>query len=136
MHRLCGFKSSSMVKCFLLLSYCFLIACNGGSSSSPASNPSSSDINVSVSLPEESPLMGESLSLDVYDEQYSVNKPLGIIIENPTDAYLMLPQREGDLTPSVYLFSSLLPGETTVQINSEETAISLIMGAIPHSLLL
>lgn len=137
MHKLFAFSSNSMHKFHIVFFYCFLVACNSGGSSS---STSSDAVKLSVNLPENSPLNGDELYIDVFDEQYLVSKDrpaaLDMDIETLTDAYLMLSKREGDLTPTVYLFSSMLPGEKQAIIDPEETAISLIMNSIPRALLL
>lgn len=117
-----------------------LTGCNGGSSNnSQSSNMDPGAVKTSVELPEGSPLIGESLVIEVYDKLYPVNPggsvTLSAAIDLATDASLMLPQRDSDKFPTVYLFSTLLPGETKATLNAEETAVSLIMNALPHSLL-
>ncbi|WP_197475868.1 hypothetical protein, partial [Oleiphilus sp. HI0043] len=82
----------------------------------------------------------DKLSIEVDDASYPVDSKQRVSLptlgESPANAYLMLPQRESDEWPSVYMLSTLLPGEENTRIDSEGTAISLVMQAIPQELLL
>lgn len=124
---------------FLMLST--ILGCNGDSSNNEnTSKHSNNSVKVSVNLPDDSPLSGERLNIEIYGNRYPVNEGSQLVlntsIEEPSDAYLMLPQRDGDNVPSVYLFSTLLPGETEAIIDPKETALSLVLNGIPQSLLL
>jgi antitoxin component YwqK of YwqJK toxin-antitoxin module len=129
-------------KVFLALALSLSIAgCNGGSSNSSGTTPGDeTDISGVIELPESSPLQEDKLSIEVDDASYPVDSKQRVSLptlgESPANAYLMLPQRESDEWPSVYMLSTLLPGEENTRIDSEGTAISLVMQAIPQELLL
>ncbi len=126
----------------------FVIGCGGGDSGDeaastepdPIENPSNRTVQAHVKLPQDSPLAGEDLMLEVFDKQFEVGTEkagqISGITEKVTDAYLMLPQRESDSWPTTYLFSTILPGEEETTLSAEETALALIMQAIPQELLL
>ncbi|MGM0451958.1 MAG: hypothetical protein ACQERN_02180 [Thermodesulfobacteriota bacterium] len=126
--------------CVLVL---FLAACGGGSGggSGGGNGDDFSEVVVggAVVLPASSPVEMDAVEVEVLDETASADKEGGFSAVAPeekiVDATVMLPQRDGDSLPTVYLFSTLLPGETEITIDAEETAVGLLVNAIAHEYL-
>ena len=107
---------------------------SGESSSEPTQT-----LHATVVLPVSSPMEMSTVKIDILDNSFSPNSDAAADITLPSeyavDATIMLPAREQDPYPVVYMFSTVLPGESDVEISTEETAISLLMNTITKTLL-
>jgi len=96
-------------------------------------------VSTNITLPDSSPLNLAAIQVDMYNDSYSFdtagNTQITLPEEFSADTTVMLPAREQDPYPVVYLFTTILPGEVDIQINAEETAISLLMNTITKDLL-
>lgn len=133
---------------FFLMSGFFLnlAGCGGGEDSSGASidppnvatfndwQADAQTLNGQITLPANSPLSLAQISVDVFDSSSFPTTDGGLTVQVPqnqiVDAYVMLPKRAGDSFPTIYLYTTLLPGETEIQLSPEETAVSMLMGRI------
>lgn len=129
----------NLVLSFLIvgLSLYGIVGCSGGGDSGGASSSSATltkTVSIDVTLPSSSPIAEEDASVFVYGKDTPVT-PDGLTKITTTtgrviDISLMLPKREGDDLPTVYLSSTVVPGEVNIQLNSEETALSLLLDGI------
>ncbi len=123
--------------------FILLLASCGGDSSSDGGTESPEEIETktpnraisgSVSLPSSAPLAMDAVTAEVLGEvtQPDENGQLSLKVqeEDLTDVTIMLPQREDDSLPTVYLFTTVLPGESSFTLDVEETAVSLLMNGI------
>ncbi len=129
------FMQLAAVLCFIS----FLTACSSGGGSGGGSDESSiptTAVSGTVTMPDSSPVDVKEIDVEVLDDAFGADAEGGFIIDVPeeriVDATVMLPQRDGDSMPTVYLFTTLLPGETEVELNKEETAVGLLMNGISH----
>ena len=92
-----------------------------------------------VLLPENSPLPLSQIEVDLYDYAAKPSSDGSLNLKVPkdqvVDTYIMLPKRAGDSLPTIYLYTTLLPGELEVVLSPEETAVSMIMGRISQDYL-
>jgi len=141
--KLCN-KSLWICQLCLFLSI-LLSGCGGESGESPA--PVTDDwqtnaitILASIDLPKSSPISSDQLSVEVFDKVFVADESGSINIKSPadsaTDSYIMLPPKEGQELPTIYLFNTILPGEGIVELSAKSTAIALIMAGIPQYYLL
>lgn len=141
----------------LFLAVFMLASCGGGGgSSSPGGSDNGGGSSVDsvfinwqekavaiagqVVLPAGSPIELSSVVVDIYDSQQSPDENGALELKVPdkqvVEAYIMLPERDGDSLPTIYQYTTILPGETGVQLSSEETALSLLISRINQDLLL
>ena len=118
----------------------FLTACSsGGGGGSDESDIPATAVSGTVTMPDSSPMDVKQIDVEVLDNSAGADAEGGVTIEVPedriVDATIMLPQREGDAMPTVYLFTTLLPGETDIEISKAETAVGLLMNGISHDYL-
>ncbi|MBU1658474.1 hypothetical protein KKG72_05395, partial [bacterium] len=129
----------NLVLSFLIvgLSVYGIVGCSGGGGGSDVSSSSvtlTKTISIDVTLPLSSPIAEENASVFVYGKDIPV-VPGGLtkVTTNTSrviDISLMLPKRDSDELPTVYLSSTVVPGEVNIQLNSEETALSLLLEGI------
>jgi len=135
-------KNNWFLLAFLLLIVIFIIGCGGGSDSGSSGSAAissqpdnSASVNTRIDLPDTSPVSREDIQIEVFDDAFGNGEDtieIKTAKETVTDAYIMLPQREGDSGPTVYLFASVLPGEDNVVLSAESTAVGLVMNGIAH----
>ena len=96
-------------------------------------------IDSQVILHGNAPLTLQDVNVDIFLNRYATdangNFKAEVMQNQRMDAYVMLPQRDEDPYPVVYMISTRLPEEGTMVISSEETAISLLMNLINNTLL-
>ncbi len=132
-----------IINAVFVFSIAFILhACSGGGNGGegyseieqPDAETNTTLVQTRITLPNSSPLSLAQVSLEIYDESFSPDTDGKNSVIIPTkeaiDMTIMLPARELDSLPSVYLFTTLLPDETDVKINVEETAVSLLMNGI------
>ena len=92
-----------------------------------------------ITLPDSSPVGMSEVEVEVLEDTIdpgsSGNFTTEVAADAMVDATIMLPQRDGDSLPTVYLFTTLLPGETNAVLSKEETAVGLLMNTISHDYL-
>jgi len=133
-----------------LICLLLIVGCSGGGGGGSAGEDggaifldwqkNSVSIHGQVDLPASSPLSMSEIEVDLYDTSTSpdsngdvqLKAPAGQIVE----AYVMLPERSGDSLPTIYLYTTILPGETDIVFSAEETAVSLLMSRISQQYLL
>jgi len=95
-------------------------------------------VEVNVTLPDNTPLEREHASLYLLGERYQPDDDGMVTIEVPInkvfDLSLMLPAREGETEPTVYLSSMIVPGEIHIDLNTSEAAVSLLMEGLDQTL--
>jgi hypothetical protein len=147
-------KEGGGIRLWALCALCFLMVGCGGGGGSSASGGGGGETDVSVLidwqqdavdgtgqvvLPETSPVELGEIQVDVYDFSASPDSSGEMGLKLPenqiVDAYIMLPERAEDTLPTIFLYTTVLPGETTVQFSAQETAVSLLMGRINQDLL-
>jgi len=93
-----------------------------------------------ITLPDSSPVSISEVKVEVLVDNVTPASSGGFTTEVPADAMvdatIMLPQRKGDSLPTVYLFTTLLPGEASAVLSKEETAVGLLMNTISHDYLM
>lgn len=93
-----------------------------------------------VNLPESSPLSMSEVEIDLFETSTSPDKNGYLEFKTPNgqiaEAYIMLPARSGESLPTIYLYTTILPGETDIDFGVEETVISLLMSRISQQYLL
>lgn len=128
------FMKLTAVLCFII----FLTACSSGGSGggSDESSIPTTAVSGTLTMPDSSPVDVKEIDVEVFNDAFGADAEGGFTIDVPeeriVDATVMLPQREGDSMPAVYLFTTLLPGETDIEISKEETAVGLLMNGISH----
>lgn len=123
----------SLTITLLLLS--LLTGCNGGGSSSGSvSVVQKKVVDLHITLPSSSPMAVEDTSVYFYGEEAPVNSDgftnVTVVSGEILDISLMLPAREGEELPTVYLSGTVVPGEIDVQLDAEETALALLLDGI------
>ncbi|MFT5660026.1 MAG: hypothetical protein ACI9TV_000660, partial [Sulfurimonas sp.] len=98
----------------------------------------STSVSVSIELPATSPIDMIDANVEVAFNTYSPDSNGNVNIKTPKDkiidAYIML-QNPINSEYVIYMFTTLLPNETTTVLSAKETAISLILNAIDHNYL-
>lgn len=93
-------------------------------------------VKATVIFPSSSPLdnqnttvlcVGDDIPLDSENQA-----DIDIITDKLMDVTILLPSRDGEEPPTVYLNTTVTPGETTVNLSIEETAVSLVMTGVDH----
>ncbi|MFZ2631879.1 MAG: IPT/TIG domain-containing protein [Desulfosalsimonadaceae bacterium] len=97
-------------------------------------------VNGQVNLPASSPLAMSEIEVDVYETSTTPDGSGKLTFKSPAgqiaEAYIMLPERKGESLPTIYLYTTILPGETDIVFSAEETAVSLLMSRISQQYLL
>ena len=97
-----------------------------------------SAVSAQVQLPENSPLAMADAAVEVILNDYVPDAGGQVSIKTPqgqiTDAYVML-QDPSSGESVTYLMSTVLPEETDVTFSAGETAVSLVLNGISHTLL-
>lgn len=124
--------------------FALTVGCGGGGGADPSVfidwQTSAVDIDGQITLPATSPIALSELRVDVYDFSAPADENGKVALKIPdnqiVEAYIMLPERDGDTLPTIFFYTTVLPGETDVQFSAEETAVSLLIGRINHDTLL
>gem|GEM_PF-2688239 len=137
-------RSSLCAGVLVLLPLLTLLGCGGGGGGgSPVSFPEPAlpdwtdhAVNkpVAVTLPDASPLVGRPLEASIFDRSFALDSTsiLPVSVETATDVALLLEPDATTDAPVVYLFTTVLPGDTDIRISAQSTAIGLVMNAIPQ----
>lgn len=147
--RLNTFRWRIILLSFLVL---FLSGCGGGGGGSDSDSTGGNgeamadwqenavSVNGQVDLPASSPLAMSAVKVDLFETSTTPDAGGNVKFKSPdgkiAEAYIMLPQRQGDGLPTIYLYSTILPGETDIAFSAEETAVSLLMSRISQQYLL
>ena len=91
-------------------------------------------VEINVTLPTGAPIDINSSSIYLSGKSYRPDAEGIVRVEVPInqvfDLSLMLPPREGETEPTVYLSSMLIPGEVHVDLNASEAAVALLLEGI------
>lgn len=129
---------------FLCLFVTLLTGCGGSGGGSgtgdtpsdPADPTHTLTVQATVTFPASSPLDYTNASVlcgDAYSPLDSTNQAsIEITTNRAMDVTILLPSRDGVETPTVYLNTTVVPGETEVFLDIEETAVSLVMTGVDH----
>lgn len=124
------------------LGFYVIVGCSDGGDSDDVSSGiviQTKTIDINVTLPASSPISNDEASIYVYGEESQVGADglvkVIMLTGRIIDVSLLLPARAGEEFPTVYLSSTVLPGEIDIDINSEETALALILDGIPQKYL-
>jgi len=95
-----------------------------------------SNIVATITLPDNAPVDMNDINVEVVFNDFKPDNEGHVLLKIPkeqiTDAYVILPNPQNNEEYVIYLFSTLLPGETETEISVEETAISLVLNGIDH----
>lgn len=131
----------------------FLFGCGGGGggSSDNENETGGGDVSVDwqenavsvngqVNLPASSPLAMPEVKVDLFETSTTPDADGNLTFQSPSgqiaEAYIMLPVRSGDRLPTIYFYTTILPGEADIVLSPEETAVSLLMSRISQQYLL
>jgi hypothetical protein len=127
---------------FLCLFVTLLTGCGGSGGGGgtgetpgdPADPTHTLTVQATVTFPASSPLDDTNASVlcgDAYSPLDSTNQAnIEITTNRAMDVTILLPSRDGVETPTVYLNTTVVPGETEVFLDIEETAVSLVMTGV------
>lgn len=96
------------------------------------------NVTATVVLPGNSPLAMADVEVSVVYNSYKPDQDGEVTLKVPdsllTDAFVLLPVPNSD-EYVVYLFASILPGETTIEFSAAATAVNLILNGIERTYL-
>ncbi len=125
-----------------LIGFSLLMAisgCSGGGGSSSSTDTTVTlspllDTTAEVTFPENSPLDFSNASITLADEEISISSTntasVSVYADRLNQLSIFLPSRDGGESPTLYLTTTVVPGERNIRLNVEETAIALIMAAL------
>jgi hypothetical protein len=130
---------------FFCVFFSLFAACGGGGGSDE-NRPSDATVQThtlavqaTVTFPASSPLDSTNASVlcneDFSPLDSSNQAKIEITTNEVMDVTLFLPSRDGVEGPTVYLNTTVVPGDAEVNLNIEETAISLVMTGVDHRFL-
>ena len=91
-------------------------------------------VEINITLPNNSPLHSDDVILTLLGERHYARGDGLFEVEVPLykvfDASVMLPARQGEDAPTVFLSSMIVPGEIHIDLNSSETAAALLIEGV------
>ncbi len=92
----------------------------------------------SIVLPDHSPLVMKNARVEVLFSKYTPDADGDVHLKIPKDqiinAYIML-DGTNDKSPCIYLFTTLLPGESDTDFSARATAVSMVLNGIDRELI-
>ncbi|MBU1169407.1 MAG: hypothetical protein KKD44_07565 [Proteobacteria bacterium] len=128
----------SILFCFFAL---LIAGCSGGGGDGEVSNETIEQshilsVKATVTFPASSPLDDQNTSVlcggDISPLNSDNQADIDIVTNRLMDVSVLLPSRDGLEPPTVYLNTTVMPGEIKVDLNIEETAVSLVMTGVDH----
>ncbi len=128
---------------FFFLLATFLAGCGGGGGgggeggdSDTAEQTHTLAVQATVVFPASSPIDNSSASVLYNGDDSPLDSQdqadLEIITNEVKDAVIFLPARDGETFPTVYMMTTVVPGEAEVELSVEETAVSLVLTGVDH----